>query len=266
MSKLTKSSLFLFVMVLLSVNASAQITPETTYTFSGTYTFLPSFGNKFYVMDVGNSQCKIFNTDHTLWKTFNLSVPVNNYLYDIRYVSEGLFTNNTSICLAYVYYNYNETGQYYTFNARVVNENGTILLNVPGCQYLYVHTLYDGSTKLVTYSYDNSVWPSTILTGVYSLPGQLFTSMDENQKSDLQPAAFPNPARMEINIPYTLPEGINEGIIELIDASGETIYRFPIKSNTGNMVIPTASLPRGNYLYFIEAESYRSSAGKIILQ
>jgi hypothetical protein len=117
-----------------SVFLAGQITLESTYNHSGTFTNLAQSGYKFYVMDVVANQCRIYNVNHTIWKTINLPVPTDNYLYDIRYISENLFTTDNSLCLAYIYYSYNTTNQYYTYTTKVIRENGTELLSIPGCQ------------------------------------------------------------------------------------------------------------------------------------
>ncbi|MDP2234891.1 MAG: T9SS type A sorting domain-containing protein [Bacteroidales bacterium] len=266
--KILKSISALVLLMLWSFISNAQITLESTYSHSGTYTYLPSSGNKFFIMDVANSQCKIYNVNHSLWKTINLSVPSNNWLYDIKFVSEGLFTTDNTLCMAYIFYNYNETGQYYTYTARVVRENGSILLNIPGCQYLYVHKLADQSTKLLAYSYDYSVWPYTIQTTVYNLPGQLITatpSVGAESIHDSFLPAFPNPANMQVNIPYSLPEGIMQGRLLLLDTAGNLIKTFSIENNAGVFPVPSASFPRGTYFYRFEADNYQSKTGKIVL-
>ena len=253
----------LFLLLSLSYKGlEAQITLESTYSHSGTYTQLAISGNKFYVMDVGANQCRVYNTNHSLWKTLNLQIPANNYLYDIKYVSEGLFTTDNSLCLAYVYYSYNETGQYYTFTAKVIKENGVTLLTVPGCQYLYVHTLADGSTKLVTYSYNNSVYPSTIETAVYNLPGNYVAQNEFNKE---QMPAWPNPASDNINIPYQLPGASAEGELLLFDIQGKLLKSFALHQNSGKVSISVSSFPSGTYLYRIQAGEYQSATAKIIL-
>lgn len=252
----------------ISINISAQITLDHTYDHSGTFTYLPSAGNKFFVMDVDNHQCRIYNTNHSLWKTINLSVPTNNWLYDIKFVSEGLFTTDNSLCLLYVYYNYNESGQYYTYNARVIKENGQLLLNLPGCQHAYVYSLSDGSTKLVTFSYNYALWPYTIQTSVYNLPGELITGNKNSFQAELfsHQAPFPNPAAEQVTIPYLLPDNIFSGKLLLMDASGRTIKSYDLTNSSGSISIQTSNFPRGNYFYVIESGSYSSAKGKLILQ
>ncbi len=167
-------SIFLAITLLwISRIAAGQPIPESTYPVSGTYTRLANSGYKFYVMDVAQNQCRIYNTDHTLWKTINLVIPANNFLYDIGYVSENLFTADNSLCLAYVYYNYNTTGQYYTYTAKVIREDGTVLINVPGGAYMYVHSLPNGNAKLLVYSFNYSVSPYTVQTHINDIPGNL---------------------------------------------------------------------------------------------
>ncbi|MBK9291899.1 MAG: hypothetical protein IPM52_09770 [Bacteroidetes bacterium] len=251
--------------LLLSPGLRSQITSEASYNHSGIYTFLPSAGNKFYVMDVTQSQCRIYNTDHSLWKTINLSVPANNWLYDIKYVTEGLFTNDNSLCLAYIYYNYNETGQYYTYTARVVRENGTQLLNIPGCQYLLVQSLANGSTKLLAYVFDYSVFPYTVQTKVYHLPGSLLTGGPEIPDLPGIAQAFPNPAGQYLNLPWVLPEQLSKANLHICDAGGRVLKTVELTGNSGQLQLKLAGWPGGQYFYYIENGSYRTASGRFTL-
>lgn len=245
--------------------AFGQITPEHTYSYSGTYTRLSLSGNKFYLMDVALSQTRIYNTNHQLWKTINLPVPANNYLYDIKYLSEGLFSSDNSLCLAYIYYIYDETNLYYTFNAKIIKENGTELLSIPGCQYLDVVTVEGEGTKLVAYCYDYSTTLYTIQTKVYSLPGTLLTSENSIRKTDSR-LPFPNPAIDYTTISYKLPAGINNASLKISDIQGREIDRITINGYTNSITIPTANYPSGSYLYQVESGNQRFETGKFIVR
>lgn len=255
-----------FALILCVVHG--QIIPENTYSHSGTYTNLTNSGYKFYVMDVGTNQCRIYNTNHTLWKTINLSVPANNYLYDIKFVSENLFTTDNTLCLAYIYYNYNTTGQYYTYTARIIRENGTELLNIPGCQYLYTHKLINLGTKMVAYSYNYSTYPNyTVQTLVYSLPGQLPGNDDGGiEPDDLKQFARPNPAENFTTIPFSLPKGVTVGELVITDAKGQSIRRFQVNNAFESVRIETSQLPRGTYFYYVTAGDYRSETFMLGIQ
>lgn len=254
-------SLFLFIPFV-----SGQIIPEATYNHSGTYTKLAVSGDKFFLMDVIANQCRIYNTDHSLWKTINLSVPANNYLYDIRYVSENLFTLDNSVCLIYIYYSYDAVGQYYTYTAKIIREDGTVLLTIPGCQYVYVHRLSNNRCKLTAYSFDYSLYPYKVQTLVYDLPGQLITFSSElNQAPDFEALAFPNPASSFLTIPLELPDGIDNAQVLIYNSSGVVVGSYKVDRNTSVITIDTFKYPRGQYSYIITTGKYSLPAKKFIL-
>ncbi|MCE1200519.1 MAG: T9SS type A sorting domain-containing protein [Bacteroidia bacterium] len=251
-----------FLLIAASSLVSAQINPEASYNYSGIYTYLPSVGNKFYIMDVSLSQCRIYNADHSLWKTINLSVPANNWLYDIKFVSEGLFTTDNGLCLAYIYYSYNDVGQYYTYTAKVVRENGTQLLSIPGCQYLIVQKLANGSSKLLAYVYDYSVFPVSVQTKVYSLPGSLVTNQFPNTAEIPLQQAFPNPAGHSLTLPWVLPENISKANLHIQDAAGRSLRTMELNNSSGQLQIDVSGWPGGQYLYYIESGKFRTAGGK----
>lgn len=247
------------------VFAFGQINPENSYSYSGTYANLSVSGNKFYLMDVGLSQTRIYNTNHTLWKTLSLPVPASNYLYDIKYLSEGLFTSDNSLSLAYIYYAYDETNAIYTFNAKIVKENGTVLLTIPGCQYMEIRDLGGDGLKLLAFCYDYTVSPYTIQTRIYSLPGTLLSA--ENMPLPAGPALpYPNPASDYTTIPYSLPGGTRTANISISDLQGKVIDQMTINSNADRITLPTGQYQSGMYLYSIEAGSQRIKSGRFLVK
>lgn len=257
-----KLLLFLFLIPLVT---TAQITFEADYGHSGTYTKLANSGYKFYVMDVLAQQCRVYNTNHTLWKTIDLDVPVDQYLYDIRYVSENLFTDDNSLSLCYIYYAYDATNQYYTYTAKVINENGTSLLTVEGAQYAYVN-MVDDQAKLSLYVYDYSSSPYTITTVIYDLPGELVSSGEFTNNIFQSKPPYPNPATDFAVLPYQLPDGQDQGKVILNDETGKVIHTFDVDRNFNNLQIDTRQLPHGVYFYHLESGNYASEAEKIIVR
>jgi hypothetical protein len=262
-----RSNLLILLHILLTINLSGQITLENTYNYSGTYTHLKHSGDKFFLMDVGLNQCRIYNTDHSLWKTINLNVPSGNYLYDIRYVSENLFTTDNTLCLAYVYYYYDEINQYYTFNAKIIKENGTELLSIPGCQTLDIYNTENGAAKLLAYSYDYSLVLYTTITRVYNLPGQI-TGVDviPGNQNETGFSPFPNPASSWITIPIRLPEGNPDGVVHLMDAAGKEIRTYNVSGMQPDITIPANDLPAGIYFSTTESGNVRSATQKFIIR
>ena len=116
-----KKNLLLLAMLMITFMAQTQIVKENDYTGSTNLVKLAISGEKYYTMDWSNNQCRLYNIDHSLWKTINLAVPSGMYLYDIRHVSETLFNLDTKVELAYTYYAYDTALYYYTYATRIIN-------------------------------------------------------------------------------------------------------------------------------------------------
>lgn len=256
---------FLALLFFVTIQTEGQITLEHTYTgVSAAYINLPVSGYKFYVMDVANSQCRLYNTDHSLWKTINLSVPANYYLYDIQYVTENLFNTDNSIEMLYVSYNYNTTLAYYTYDTRIADENGQVLLSIPGGGYSNVYPALTGS-KLFVWVYNYSVSPSTVNTLIYSIPGQTSATTNDYPINEriLLSKAFPNPAINSVTIPYNLPTNVKEAELKLYNVTGTEVKSFIIDHTFDHLLVQTSDLPAGMYLYRIEASGFKSETYKL---
>lgn len=103
----------------------AQVTFNKKYDFSTSVVKLETLGYKYYLMDVPNEQCKIYNLNHSLFKTINCSVPNGFYLTDVKFVSENLFDNDSEIEILCTYYKYisTATSYYYEYDSKIINEN-----------------------------------------------------------------------------------------------------------------------------------------------
>lgn len=262
-----KAVIFLLFLAF-STGTNAQISQDASYSFSGTFIKLALSGDKFYVMDVTNSQCRIYNTNHSLWKTINLEVPAGQYLYDIQYVSENLFTTDNNLCLIYTYYSYDDVNQYYTYTSKVIQENGTLLLNLPGCQYYFANELQNGDTKFVTYSYDYSVFPSTINTAVYSLPGTLVAGtkshLDPSNKATFK--TIPNPASQQVNLLFPDAVKSDDAMLELRNAAGQLLQQIPVQTGQNQLQLNISQYPRGMYFYQLRQQSQISVAQKLLIE
>jgi hypothetical protein len=62
----------------------AQPSLETVYSVSTNICRLEKAGDKYYAMDLANKQCRVYNLDHSLYRTINLTVPEGYYLFDIQ--------------------------------------------------------------------------------------------------------------------------------------------------------------------------------------
>ncbi|HNX85396.1 MAG TPA: T9SS type A sorting domain-containing protein [Bacteroidales bacterium] len=257
----------LFLLVFSFGQTRAQVTLEKTMTESTWYTQLPTAGYKYFGMDVTNNQCKIYNLDYTLWKTIQLSIPTGYTLYDIQFVSQNLFSTDGQIGLAYMYYQYNSTGQYYTYGVKIIKENGTILATIPGAAYMYVIPTGSNGTKFITYQFDYSTWPYFQGTNIYSLPGTLVNAPENPvREQDLMKNPYPNPSTTQITIPLSLSAQDISGTLVVTDMNGKEILNKALVSGQKEVLVNTTSFPRGLYHYSIIAGGIPSENGKFIVE
>lgn len=246
-----------------------QITLQKTYNYSATVVKLETLGYKYYLMDVANSQCRIYNMDHSIFKTINCSVPSGYYLADMKYVSENLFNTDSKIELAYTYYKYIETATsyYYIYGSRIANESGTTLLTIDNAQYVYVNQTDSDEYKLFAYCLDYSVFPEIIWTNIYSLPGTSITGvLAADQEPNFSLNAYPNPSRDYVRIEYQLPANINNASLFLIDSNGRSVKDYQIDGHTDYLALNVDDLSKGVYYYFIKYDKFRTETKKIIVQ
>ncbi len=264
---MTKKIKLAVLLIFFGLSTFGQINLEQSYNYSGTFTKLAASGYKFFVMDVTNNQCRIYNTNHSLWKTINLSVPSNHYLYDIKYVTENLFTNDNSLSLAYIYYNYDTENEYYTYTTKIIQEDGTVLLTIPGCALVNILQDQGLGTKLLAYVYDYSVFPYTIQTWVYNLPGSL-VSVDESMQLPHKKAqkSYPNPATDHLTITYNLPPDIQHAELTLVNVNGQHMLVKPIDLKKNQIKISVAGYPSGTYTFYIHDTHKQLSHGKFIIE
>ena len=256
--------------VCMVITLKAQVSLQHTYNYSTGVVKLETFGYKYFLMDVPASQCRIYNMDHSLFKTINCAVPANNYLADIKYVSQNLFDTDSDIELVYIYYEYIQPTAdtyYYKYKSRVINENGSNILDINGARFIYVYKTGDNEYKLFAFCYDYSVWPELIWTNVYSLPGILVSTGElALRQPDLLLNAYPNPASDIIKLAYELPENIRIAKMNLLDSNGRMVRNFTVDDHTDHLELNVSDFSPGVYYYNIEYNNHRSSSKKIVIQ
>jgi hypothetical protein len=246
----------------------AQPALETVYPVSTNICTLETTGDKYYTMDITNKQCRIYNMDHSLYRTIYLEVPEDYYLFDIQQISQHIFNHDDLIEFAYVYSKFNptETSWYYSYETRVINESGTEILKVPGAGHTLVIPTQDGGRKFLVFIYDFYVIPATTQTQVYSLPDSPLKSEAVNGSAYRLGNPYPNPASGMINIPVSLPPGVNKGYLQIYNISGQLIDLREIKKTDESILIPGGSLLPGSYIYNISGKGQQSESKKITIQ
>lgn len=264
-----KQILSTFILIFSFAVVYGQITLQKTYNYSTAVVKLETQGYKYYLMDVPASQCRIYNMDHSLFKTINCSVPNGYFLADIKFVSENLFNADSQIELAYTYYKYvsTSTSYYYIYGAKVITENGTVLQPIDGAQYLYVNKTGDSEYKLFAYCFDYSVSPEKVWTNIYGLTGSLVSVLNiSGNQPDNFLNAYPNPATDIIRVEYALPDDIKSARLHILDSSGKTVKNFLVDGHSDHLALNVNDLSSGIYHYYIEFDNSRTSLKKLIVQ
>lgn len=241
---------------------------EHTYSESASLVKLEKLGEVYYAMDVIGKQCLIYDMDHSLKKSIALPTPEGYYLENIQYLSEHLFNDDDLLELVYIYSKYvaTEFSYYFTYEAKLINENGVTLLTFPGAGFTDVVESVEHGKKFLVYQYDYSVIPFRTYTHVYALPGETEPSAVSALRGFNPGDAYPNPGSQIVNIPAMLPEGERTGSLEIYDMHGRKIRSYPLSGSNTNVQLATGQLASGTYLYKISAGNRVSEARKIVIR
>jgi hypothetical protein len=253
---------FLLMMAIAFYQSKAQFALEQTYNHSLSITKINENEYKYFLMDVAKSECRIFNLDHSPWKTIPITLPKDYYLYDIKFVTQNLFNSDSDIELWYSAYKWVGTTAdgYYQYQSKVINENGATLANIENGMYAYLIKAGDNSYKLSVYAYDNSFWPGSVQTHIFSIPGTATAA--ENTKSALLDP-YPNPAENAINLP--LFDEQQTGTLQVFSLSGQLMLKTEI-SNQALYQLNTLGWKPGFYTYRVITNAGASESKKFMVK
>ena len=262
-----KTKLLTTILVLAAFALQAQVTLDKKYDYSASVVKLETLGYKYYLMDVQLGQCRIYNTDHSLFKTINCNIPSGFYLYDIKFISEKAFDTDAGIELLCTYYKYNSSKAYYEYDTQIINEDGSALVTIDGSLYNYINKISETEYKLFSYCYDFSVSPEKVWTSIYSLPGSpAVSAFSIKNDPDILLNAFPNPASQSLKVAYVLPENINQATLHLFYNSGKQVEQFEVDSHTDHLMLDVSRYQSGVYHYFIQYGNTKTQAKKLVVR
>lgn len=254
-------------------SVQAIITPEKTYNYICSSTMLNETDYKLFAMDLTLNKCRIYNTDHSVYKTISLDIPDGMYLYDIRFVTENLFDTDAGIELLYVYYEYivtdaSTSSGYYNYYTKVRDDDGSEIFSVDGGLYSYMYRINATDYRMFIYSYDYSSWPYDMKTSIFELPGYpyLLKSEEVSSKSASIGDAYPNPASNFVTVNYTLPDGVSEASLKIYDMGGAIMKTYRVDQTFNSLRLDAGTLLPGTYLYFIESEGRKSESKQLIVK
>jgi hypothetical protein len=250
---------FICFAALAVIPARGQITLDHSYTGWASVANLDISGYKYYVLDVQNETLKLYNTNHSLWKSVNLSVPAGYQLMTAVYnVSENLFSLDGKVGFTY---SYHTTSPDYQVETRVINENGTVLLTVSDANYAWVVKVEEDA-KLLAYITNSTTNATT--TKVYDLPGELTTEVVNVPSESLLP--FPNPAINVLTIPYPSDEMTEGGEIRVFNSGGQLMKSYQVDNTFDYIIIRPGTLSAGAYHYKVLNSTGELDAGSFVVQ
>lgn len=268
-----KTKSLLFILMLTGI-LNAQITLENSYnatTIYGNFSVinLSSSGYKYCYANYANKTVKLYNLNHSIWKTINLPVPNGYSVYSVYNVSESLFNTDASIEVAYTsfLYNFTVTPAIWNYEGKVVNETGTSLVTIPDCQSLSVSNTGPNGWKLIA-TIDSTNKSSIKSFDVYSLVGSLplITAIHNETPVDMGSSLTPNPSGDRVRIDYNLPPGVTSGEITLFDLNGSELKRYAVDNSFTSLDLNNGDLPSGTYFYKISAGNNSTTKKMIIVK
>ncbi len=257
-----KTLIISITVLFFSLLLNAQITPEHTYNYSATLTEVDDGEFKYYLMDVPMNQCRIFNEDHSLYKTIDLAIPQGYFLSDIKFVSRKTFNTDENIELLYLYTKSSLVNDeyVYTYGMKVINEQGNVLLNLQDGGFAEIKE-FNGAPKLFAYQYIYNTNYYLVNTNVYSIGGGDSNSNAVTSSPSLR--IFPNPASDMVRVEMRQEDLKTGGKILINDLSGKRLLDQSYGPGMSSIPVATGALDPGTYILNVITEDGNSVAGKI---
>ena len=261
--EITKRIITILLICIAWEGVNGQLQLENSYSFSASLTDLGGETYKYYLMDPGTNQCRIYNEDHTVYKTINLPVPSGYYLYDIKFVTRNLFNPDDYIELLYIYSRTQDVNgvsvNYY--GLRVINETGTVLLSLTDGGYAEIKEGSAGPRLLVyQYNYADSYYQT--ITNVYSLGGTTKSFCREAQDAI---TIYPNPASHRISVMLNREELDGTPEIAVTDLNGKQVGIFSFPEGSSKAEISASGWFPGSYILTVSDRRGIVASKKVIL-
>lgn len=252
------------VILFFTMTVKSQITLENKYPVSPNNLKLCNLTNggyKYYLLDQANNQIKMYNSNHSLFKTINVTPPTPPFTYGgLKYISDNLFNADNLVEFMIVYYQSPSTYQAKLYNESnsllfSSNTNAGELLNISGSYKLKLPSINSDSTYI--YSLTGSL-PCDACGGPTSI-------VKNNPTTTTMPNAYPNPTSTQITIPYTLTNNDTKGKINIYDINGKVVKEYNVDNSFDNLILDTQEFSAGTYYYNLTTSSGVSDAKKIIV-
>lgn len=220
---------------------------------------LENSGEKYYTSENPTTNfIKVYNPDHTLWKSIFLDIPFDFGSVGLRVdiISETKIAADSLLEIGYCYVYYSPL-MYEEFYGKICNENGLTYLDTTGTQSYTLSVFPDLPNKLIELINFPDVFENTpnYKTSIYSIDATMGTSgFQKNSTIDVAP----NPSNSVVNIASTT---------QIVEASIFNILGAKVKDvKAQNLTkINVENLPSGMYLLTLLDINNQKSVHKITI-
>ena len=226
-------------------------------------------GDEYVKINRHGKYISIYNMSHALVKTISFAgipvvTPTNLNAPAFLYFSQQLFNTDPKIEFM-VAIQGGLNPPYYT---GIYNEDGTLLFSDTGVAAVYQtipmqqYCIYNttAGTKMIL-SYTNGQ------AKVFDLGGTLTTAVDRvNPHANTGLGnAYPNPTANTTTIPYTLPQGTQQGELVFYNTQGTEVKRFKVDNTFNSLLVTTTDIPAGTYYYHLQTDGNASASKKMVV-
>lgn len=264
MLKLHFSVSFFLWLVLSVAQLKAQVL-EHTYTNSTSTPYILSLPDGAYIFLNDSLNGRIYNHNHELVKTIPLgAAPSGFYRKDLLYaypffnaLEEGKW------CLATTYLRY-EFGVGSRLHFRLYKEDGTVALNEPNFNFSWINNDAGRGAILSIYSSNSGSYTSKI----YRLPNALPTGIatEEGLVSGQSIRVYPNPAGRLVKINYQLPQGVQQGELEILNTAGSLQRSVTVGPDFQEVSVDVSGLTKGVYFSRIRVGNSLLGSQKLVVE
>jgi hypothetical protein len=253
---------FIVSALLISSSINAQISLEHTYSGNSNnssigFVNLSTSGDKYVINDVSLNQIKLYNSNHSLWKTITIPTIPNTIGYYYQNISENLFNTDNQVECLIIY----QGATILDYQVAVINENGTIAFSKQSAAFSGILKTANNNFKLLLNdmaSYDKLV---------YSLPGTSSNlGLPNGEAVGQVGVSYPNPTNQFITLPYDLNETNSTAEMNIYNINGQIIESFNIDNSFNSILLDLSNYTAGTYRYNITVNGIESSSNSFIKQ
>lgn len=140
-------NIFITFLLLKFAVCQSQITLEQAYEAKVNRVLFEYSGEKYYIYSLADQEINLYNSDHTFWKSIYLETPPGGAISRIN-VSEGKINPDNQLEIIYTY---NDPALGNTYITKVINEQGTVYLNVSDVSYAYISEIEGLANTLIAH-------------------------------------------------------------------------------------------------------------------